>query len=162
MPNMAFGGKATGGGTVRKVLLLAALAMAATLVFAPAALAQDPSRYNCSDFETQAEAQEFLLPGDPYLLDADGDGTACDSLPPGNTGGGGGGDTTDDATSPDPSTSEPTTVSPPATAQYDQYDTSATPLPETGGIAPVGALALAPLALLIGGGLFALGILRRG
>jgi hypothetical protein len=37
--------------------------------------------YNCSDFESQAEAQEYLLPGDPYGLDADGDGIACEDLP---------------------------------------------------------------------------------
>ncbi|WP_273845356.1 thermonuclease family protein [Rubrobacter calidifluminis] len=39
------------------------------------------SDYDCSDFQTQAEAQRYLLPGDPYHLDADGDGIACDSLP---------------------------------------------------------------------------------
>lgn len=37
--------------------------------------------YNCSDFGTQAQAQKYLLPGDPYRLDANHDGTACDSLP---------------------------------------------------------------------------------
>lgn len=37
--------------------------------------------YNCSDFATQAEAEEYLLPGDPYRLDADHDGIACESLP---------------------------------------------------------------------------------
>lgn len=37
--------------------------------------------YDCSDFGTQAAAQHYLLPGDPYGLDRDGDGTACDSLP---------------------------------------------------------------------------------
>ena len=37
--------------------------------------------YNCSDFQTQAEAQKYLLPGDPYRLDANHDGSACDSLP---------------------------------------------------------------------------------
>ena len=37
--------------------------------------------YDCSDFATQAEAQEYLLPGDPYNLDGDGDGIACESLP---------------------------------------------------------------------------------
>ena len=36
--------------------------------------------YDCSDFATSAEAQAQLLPGDPYGLDADGDGTACDEL----------------------------------------------------------------------------------
>lgn len=37
--------------------------------------------YNCSDFANQAEAQEHLLPGDPYGLDGDNDGVACESLP---------------------------------------------------------------------------------
>ena len=37
--------------------------------------------YNCSDFQTQTEAQKYLLPGDPYRLDANHDGSACDSLP---------------------------------------------------------------------------------
>lgn len=37
--------------------------------------------YNCSDFGTQSEAQEQLLPGDPYGLDGDSDGEACEELP---------------------------------------------------------------------------------
>ncbi len=37
--------------------------------------------FDCSDFSTQAEAQEYLLPGDPYNLDGDHDGVACESLP---------------------------------------------------------------------------------
>ena len=40
---------------------------------------------NCSDFDTQAEAQRFFdthdPANDPYGLDADGDGVACESLP---------------------------------------------------------------------------------
>jgi hypothetical protein len=36
---------------------------------------------DCSDFSNQAQAQQNLLPGDPYELDADGDGVACESLP---------------------------------------------------------------------------------
>jgi micrococcal nuclease len=35
---------------------------------------------DCSDFGSSAEAQSYLLPGDPYRLDADRDGQACDSL----------------------------------------------------------------------------------
>ena len=35
--------------------------------------------YDCSDFETQAQAQRQLLPGDPYGLD--GDGVTCEELP---------------------------------------------------------------------------------
>ena len=48
--------------------------------------------YDCSDFSTQAQAQKYLLPGDPYRLDGDGDGRACNSLPcPCSSAGGGGG-----------------------------------------------------------------------
>ena len=36
--------------------------------------------YNCSDFSSQSEAQGYLLPGDPYGLDRDNDGIACESL----------------------------------------------------------------------------------
>ena len=36
--------------------------------------------YNCSDFKTQSEAQEYLLPGDPYHLDGNHDKIACNSL----------------------------------------------------------------------------------
>lgn len=37
--------------------------------------------YDCSNFANQAEAQAYLLPGDPHRLDADNDGIACESLP---------------------------------------------------------------------------------
>lgn len=47
--------------------------------------------FDCSDFATQAEAQEHLLPGDPYNLDGDHDSVACESLPcPCSTATGGG------------------------------------------------------------------------
>lgn len=38
---------------------------------------------DCSDFKTQAEAQRVLnaFPGDPFRLDGDKDGKACESLP---------------------------------------------------------------------------------
>jgi endonuclease YncB( thermonuclease family) len=41
---------------------------------------------NCSDFDTQPEAQAFFearQPGDPHNLDGNGDGEACESLPGG-------------------------------------------------------------------------------
>ncbi|WP_251922972.1 excalibur calcium-binding domain-containing protein [Salinibacter ruber] len=41
---------------------------------------------DCSDFDTQPEAQRFFKrhqPGDPHNLDGDGDGEACESLPGG-------------------------------------------------------------------------------
>jgi len=40
--------------------------------------------FDCSDFATQEEAQDFYRANnpekDPHLLDADGDGIACESL----------------------------------------------------------------------------------
>jgi len=39
---------------------------------------------DCSDFDTQTEAQRFFerhQPGDPHNLDGNGDGEACESLP---------------------------------------------------------------------------------
>jgi hypothetical protein len=41
-----------------------------------------PTRdYDCEDFETQEEAQFYLVRGDPYGLDEDGNGLACEDLP---------------------------------------------------------------------------------
>ncbi len=57
---------------------LTLLGAGAMLLLAAPARAVD---YNCSDFANQAEAQEHLLTGDPYHLDGDGDGIACESLP---------------------------------------------------------------------------------
>ena len=37
--------------------------------------------YDCTDFQTQQEAQLYLAPGDPYGLDEDGNGLACEDLP---------------------------------------------------------------------------------
>lgn len=37
--------------------------------------------YDCGDFSSQSQAQGYLLPGDPYRLDGDGDGIACEELP---------------------------------------------------------------------------------
>jgi Excalibur calcium-binding domain len=59
-----------------------------SLAFAGAAAAVD---YDCADFATQEEAQEYLEPGDPYNLDGDNDGVACEDLPSGGGGSGGGG-----------------------------------------------------------------------
>ncbi|MEH2373257.1 MAG: excalibur calcium-binding domain-containing protein [Nostoc sp.] len=50
-------------------------------------LAVNPSNlsknYNCPDFTTQAEAQEIFnkYPNDPFDLDRDHDGIACENLP---------------------------------------------------------------------------------
>ena len=74
---------------MRLASLLAALVIACSGVVAVSAPAWAVD-YDCSDFSTQEEAQQYLLPGDPHRLDADGDGQACDSLPSGGGGGGGG------------------------------------------------------------------------
>jgi Excalibur calcium-binding domain len=64
--------------------------------------------YDCADFANQAEAEEYLLPGDPYNLDADSDGIACEDLScpcsysPGGGGGGGGNTTTAPTPAPPP------------------------------------------------------------
>ena len=57
------------------------LVLAITLAAATPGAAQDR---DCSDFDSQAEAQDFFEnagPGDPHRLDADDDGRACDSNP---------------------------------------------------------------------------------
>ncbi len=45
------------------------------------ALARRGGDVNCGDLPDQATAQLYLLPGDPFNLDGDGDGVACASLP---------------------------------------------------------------------------------
>ena len=49
----------------------------------PDCAVSDDKDCNCSDFETQEEAQEVLDadPSDPHQLDRDEDGVACESLP---------------------------------------------------------------------------------
>jgi hypothetical protein len=82
------------------------IALAAALVALSAlpssAAAQD---YDCADFANQAQAEEYLLPGDPYNLDGDNDGVACEDLPcPCSTtpGGGGGGGEEEQPSTPPP------------------------------------------------------------
>lgn len=70
-----------------KSMIISALAALVVFAIAPTSAFAD---YDCADFATQEEAQEYLLPGDPYGLDGDNDGVACEDLPSG--GGGGGGD----------------------------------------------------------------------
>jgi hypothetical protein len=64
----------------RDLLLLAIGALSVPALAPSSASAVD---YDCEDFATQGEAQEYLLPGDPYRLDADNDGIACEDLPSG-------------------------------------------------------------------------------
>lgn len=80
------------GLTIPRLSAFLAIAITLTGLFAlgtsPVTAAVD---YDCSDFSTQEEAQEYLEPGDPYNLDGDNDGVACEDLPSGGGGGGGGG-----------------------------------------------------------------------
>lgn len=64
----------------RIALIVLALVASSLLGAAPATAAD----MDCGDFVTQAEAQGFFLAagaGDPHLLDADGDGLACETNP---------------------------------------------------------------------------------
>jgi hypothetical protein len=77
---------------VKVIFSLLLLVVAFLLINVAPASARD---YDCADFANQAEAEEYLLPGDPYRLDADNDGIACEDLPcpcsstPGQGAGGG-------------------------------------------------------------------------
>src|SRR5215218_11329045 len=76
----------------RSLIFPTLLALASTFAFISIyedkARAQTADLYDCPDFSSQPEAQAQLLPGDPYGLDADNDGQACDTLPGGTTTGG--------------------------------------------------------------------------
>lgn len=61
--------------------LLIALTLLATAVLAQAPSSAQARDYDCADFASQAEAQENLLADDPYGLDGDNDGIACEDLP---------------------------------------------------------------------------------
>ena len=68
--------------------LLPVIVAAALLLAPPPTPAAD---LDCSDFATQEAAQGFFEqagPGDPHNLDGDGDGIACETLPPGEGGSG--------------------------------------------------------------------------
>jgi hypothetical protein len=79
-----------------KVVLLCSLLVGAFFALAATPASAAARDYDCADFANQAEAEEYLLPGDPYNLDADNDGIACEDLPcpcsstPGQGAGGGG------------------------------------------------------------------------
>ena len=79
---MSFGRDAKGGTWPGRIgLLAAAVVAAAALALAWNGGEAEARDYDCSDFSTQAQAQNYLTPGDPHNLDRDGDGKACDSLP---------------------------------------------------------------------------------
>ncbi len=75
---------------MQRLKLLSLLPLTVTALFALTPANAAALDYDCADFATQEEAQEYLLPGDPYRLDADNDGIACEDLPSGGGGGGGG------------------------------------------------------------------------
>lgn len=153
---------------MRKILLMAALCMAAVMVMAPAALAQSSSAsssagavegvpQNCEDFASQAAAQDFYDSdtSDPANLDSDDDGEACETFDYGDE--------------PTMMTEEPTEDQYADEDQYDDggSDTTVSPeaaeeviLPDTGGPNPA-AFALPSLALLVAGGIFAARMFRR-
>jgi Excalibur calcium-binding domain len=62
-------------------LFLSTLLGVAALAFIAPGSAVAGTDYDCADFANQAEAQEYLLSGDPYNLDGDDDGIACEDLP---------------------------------------------------------------------------------
>jgi endonuclease YncB( thermonuclease family) len=63
------------------LLLVAALALAGLALLSTSPTDIKAADYDCSDFSNQAQAQAYLLPGDPYRLDGDHDGVACEDLP---------------------------------------------------------------------------------
>lgn len=79
-----------------KVIFSILLLVVAFLGLGAAPASAASTDYDCADFANQAEAEEYLLPGDPYNLDGDNDGIACEDLPcpcsstPGQGAGGGG------------------------------------------------------------------------
>jgi|GEM_PF-830630 len=87
-------------------LALGAGAMLCLIAIAAPTASAHRRDYDCADFANQAEAEEYLLSGDPNNLDADDDGIACETLPcpcsysPG--GGGGAGESTVTVAPPPP------------------------------------------------------------
>jgi endonuclease YncB( thermonuclease family) len=70
----------------RLIAWMGVLAIAGSLVILIGTPAQAFIDRDCSDFLSQSAAQEFFLnsggpSSDPHLLDADGDGRACEGLP---------------------------------------------------------------------------------
>ncbi len=80
---------------------------AALAVFALTPATASALDYDCADFATQEEAQEYLLPGDPYGLNGDNDGVACEDLPHGPSGSGTSTPTTTPPPPPPPKLSKP-------------------------------------------------------
>jgi hypothetical protein len=77
--------------TMRNVLLVGLILLVALTLWAiwDNTTSVSAQNLNCSDFDTQQEAQDELDsdPSDPNNLDNDSDGKACESLPSGSSGG---------------------------------------------------------------------------
>lgn len=65
---------------MKRTLLIVAVALA-VIGASPDPPTAEALDYDCSDFSSQSQAQGYLLPGDPYGLDGNNDGIACESLP---------------------------------------------------------------------------------
>lgn len=108
-----------------------------------------PEDVNCDDFASQFGAQQYYdfnsPPGDPYNLDSDNDGLACEELAGSDEG-------DDDSATATAEADEDESTSASASA-----DDEAEELPETGGAS---VLALGAGALLVIGGLAARRIVR--
>jgi hypothetical protein len=140
---------------VKHVLSLAVLSLGGMLVFAPAALAQDP--YDCGDFTYQEDAQAVFDqdPSDPSGLDGpQGEassgvpGVACENLPSR----GAGTEEPQPAPQPQPKEKQESTTKESTTKQEQRKE-----LPATGGY----SLLLPTAGLLLGSGLLVSVVLRR-
>ncbi len=91
-----------------KVVALCSVVLGVLLASAAPPASAAATDYDCADFANQAEAEEYLLPGDPYNLDGDDDGVACEDLPcpcsstPGQGPGGGSEEATPEPPPPPP------------------------------------------------------------
>jgi hypothetical protein len=134
------------GGATNRVVVSFVFVACWIMCFLAPAWAQSPQEgdlYDCDDFTYQEEAQRVYDrdPSDPYGLDADDDGIACEELPHRPTSAG-------DQYSPATPTDTPNNVVPNTTSQ----------MPNTGGppYLAVGAVLLLGAALIAGRG-----VLRR-
>jgi hypothetical protein len=128
---------------MKRLLVLTSSFLAAALVVASAAFAQDDVVFKCESFPTQEGAQAFFETNnpqeDPFRLDEDDDGIACEALPSGDGG-----------------TMTPTPTFPASGVPGG----GAAGLPPTGGVGG-GGVAFLAAALLLGTGVLSAAILRR-
>lgn len=85
-----------------RIPLLLALTLLSVTALAQAPASAQAVDYDCADFANQAEAQEYAGNGDPYGLDGDDDGVACEDLPCPCSSEAGGGDPPPPTTPPPP------------------------------------------------------------